>query len=419
MRIIMRDVIFMATQETTPPDQSSYRWLMLALVWFLYASFGMIHRSISPLVTPIIADLQMTYSQMGLVLGSWQLTFIAAAALAGAALDKWGIRRALFFGTVVMALSIGLRYFTTGFWTFLIVVALFGVGGPMISVGCPKTIALWFSGKDRGTAVGIYMTGPWLGGAFALAATNRLFMPLTGHSWRLTFACYGALALGVAFLWWFLAREAESPEDAGSYELKKVFLKLIKVRNVRILILCGLLTFAINHGFTNWLPKILETKGLSPTMAGFAASIPLLAGIPALLIIPRYVPPHYRGRFIAWMTLVLAVSSWPVAYHGGAFIYLGLVLYGMSVCTLFPLFSLILMDTPEVGSRYMGSAGGIFFSISEIGGFMGPVAVGALVDWIGSFQASIYFVSGLSLLIFALTFLLEGQNPPEPSQPQS
>ncbi len=407
----------MGTNRTKPSDESSYRWVMLALVWFVYASFGMIHRSISPLITPIIADLQMTYSQMGLVLGSWQLTFIAAAALAGAALDKWGIRRSLFFGTIVMALSIGLRYFATGFWTFLIVVSIFGIGGPMISVGCPKTISLWFKGKDRGTAVGIYMTGPWLGGAFALAATNKVFMPLTGHSWRLTFACLGVLTISVALLWWFFAREADASTDSGGYEIKKVFVKLIRVRNVRILLLSGLFSFAINHGFTNWLPKILETKGLTPTMAGFASSIPLLAGIPALLIIPRFVPPHYRGRFIAWMTLVIALSSWPVAYYDGVFVYLGLALYGVSVCTLFPLFSLILMDTPEVGSRYMGSAGGIFFSISEIGGFMGPVAVGALVDWIGSFHASVYFVSGLSLLIFALTFLLEDQSPPESKRP--
>ena len=407
----------MGTHQTKPPDESSYRWVMLALVWFLYVSFGMIHRSISPLITPIIADLQMTYSQMGLVLGSWQLTFIAAAALAGAALDKWGIRRSLFLGTIVMALSIGLRYFTTGFWTFLIVVALFGIGGPMISIGCPKTIALWFKGKERGTAVGIYLTGPWLGGAFALAATNKVFMPLTGHNWRLTFAYYGMLTLSVAFLWWFFAREAESSQDSGGYEIKRVFMKLIKVRNVRILLLSGLFSFAIHHGYTNWLPKILEAKGLSPTMAGFASSIPLLAGIPTLLIIPRLVPPHWRGRFIAWMTLVIALSLWPMIYYDGVFIYLGLAMYGMSVCTLFPLFSLILMDTPEVGSRYMGSAGGIFFSVSEIGGFMGPLAVGALVDWVGSFQAAVYFVSGLSLLIFALTFLLEDQSTPESKRP--
>ena len=59
------------------PDK--YRWVMLALLWLLYMSFGAIVRSLSPLVTPILADLKMSYSQMGLVMGSWQLTYIGAA----------------------------------------------------------------------------------------------------------------------------------------------------------------------------------------------------------------------------------------------------------------------------------------------------------------------------------------------------
>ncbi len=65
-----------------------YRWVMLALLWLLYMSFGAIVRSLSPLVTPILADLKMSYSQMGLVMGSWQLTYIGAAFAAGILIDK-------------------------------------------------------------------------------------------------------------------------------------------------------------------------------------------------------------------------------------------------------------------------------------------------------------------------------------------
>jgi len=42
---------------------------MLAMLWLLYAFFGLVYRSISPLVTPILADLDMSYSQMGFVRG--------------------------------------------------------------------------------------------------------------------------------------------------------------------------------------------------------------------------------------------------------------------------------------------------------------------------------------------------------------
>ena len=85
----------------------------------------------------------------------------------------------------------------------------------------------------------------------------------------------------------------------------------------------------------------------------------------------------------------------------------GLILYGVTSCTLVPLLTLILMDTPEVGSRYMGSAGGLFFCISEIGGFLSPMVVGVLVDWTGDFLVGGYVIMLLGLAIFILTFLIQ------------
>ena len=154
------------------PYPASYRWLVLGLVWLLYVCHGIVLRSPSPLITPMLKDLDMSYSQMGFVLGSWQLTYLVVAIAAGIILDKWGLRKSLFLGAIIIALSAALRYFAQGFGTLLPMVALFGVGGPMISIGAPKAIAMFFRGKDRGTAIGIYTTGPWVGQMTALAATN-------------------------------------------------------------------------------------------------------------------------------------------------------------------------------------------------------------------------------------------------------
>jgi len=383
---------------------------MLALLWLLYASFGIIYRSLSPLITPILADLNMSYSQMGFVLGSWQLTYIGAAVMAGFLIDRWGIRRSLFFGTIVISLSVGLRYFSQGFGTFLPIVALFGIGGPLISVGSPKTIALWFQGKDRGTAVGIYLTGPWLGGAFAFAATNRFIMPLMGHNWRLTFALYGFVTLAIAAVWWFLARDVETGDGRKDIGMRRVFKALVKVRNVQVILVLGFLTFSITHGFMNWLPKIFESKGFSPTMAGYASSAPLLAGIPSLLVLPRIIPPHRRGSAIGIMAAAVALSIWLFFTLTGPPMFVALILYGVTSCTLVPLLTLLLMETPEVGQKYMGSAGGLFFCISEIGGFMSPFVVGVLVDWTGAFLAAGYFVIALALAIFCMSFMIRDKD---------
>jgi nitrate/nitrite transporter NarK len=103
----------------------------------------------------------------------------------------------------------------------------------------------------------------------------------------------------------------------------------------------------------------------------------------------------------------------------GVLSYSGLVLYGAGSNTLFPLITLSLMDTPEVGSKYMGSAGGLFFCVSEIGGFMAPLVIGLFVDWTGGFTATAYFMAFLCLAVFGLSFLVQNTKTtlPRPDKP--
>jgi len=384
------------------PYQNPYRWVILGLLWLVYAVFGLVIQSIAPLVTPILRDLDMSYAQMGLILGSWQLTYILVAIIAGTIIDKWGTRKSLTAGVVIIGISAALRYFPNGFGTMLLAVALFGVGGPLISVGIPKTVSVWFTGKNRGTAVGVYMTGPRVGGLLVLALTNSLVMPLTGYSWRLTFVCYGLLTIAVALLWSLLGRDARSTESTESTSMREVFGRIIRVRNVRVIFVIGLLAFVISHGFTNWLPKILEVGGLSPAVAGFAASIPIWIGTPTLVVVPHMVAPHARGRFIALSSVVVTISLLLLAMTSGIPLIIGLVIYGLAYAWVLPLLVLILMDLPEVGSKYMGSASGMYFCVAELGGFLGPLTVGAIKDWAGGFLAAVCFLAGLSFVrVFA------------------
>ena len=91
-----------------------YRWIILALLWLLYTVFGMVARSIFPLVTPILDDLHLSYSQMGIILGSWQLTYILVALVAGTILDRWGVYKSIFAGAIIIGLSAALRYLAEG-----------------------------------------------------------------------------------------------------------------------------------------------------------------------------------------------------------------------------------------------------------------------------------------------------------------
>lgn len=380
------------------PPTLRYRWVMLGLVWLLYFVFGVYTRCLAPLVTPILKDLNIQFIQMGFILGSWQFTYIAFAAVDGAIIDRWGLKKSILAGTIVMGLSVMLRCFAGGFIPLLFCVCLIGIGGPMISIGCPKAISLWFNDSERGLATGIYMTAPSLGGLAALSTANSIVMPLTENSWRLTFVVYGALAFIGAIAWSLAAKDIQKPETTGKTGVLAVFSDLVRLRTVQLILLMGLLSFTIMHGFDNWIPQILESRGVTPTAAGFTASIPLVVSIPALLLIPRIIPPRARGYAIAAMFMVVALSLVLVATGSGMSLTVGLALYGLSSMPTMPLLMLILMESPEVGSKYIGSAAGLFFCVAEIGGFSGPFLLGVVRNTTGDFLASTLLIATLSVI---------------------
>ena len=385
-------------------DQGRYKWVMLVLLWLLYVAFGIVARSIFPLVTPILKDLSINYSQMGLILGSWQLTYIPAAMMAGGILDGWGVRKAILAGAVIIALSAFLRCFANGFFFMLIAVALFGVGGPMVSIGGPKAISEWFTGKSRGSAVGIYTTGNWIGGFIALSVTNSVVMPLVGYSWRAAFMLYGVMVLAVVLLWYLFYKEPQLEITTAPPAIRRVFYGLVKISAVRILLVMGLLSFAVGHGFSSWLPNILEVKGLSPSSAGWAAALPLATGIPAVLLMPGMIPAYKRGHALAGCSLITLVSLFAVMKANGAALYGALMMFGFFSSPFMPLMLLMLMDLPKVEPRHMGAAGGMFFCVGEIGGFAGPLAMGVLVDVTGTFFTGAIFLASLCLAMFCMSF---------------
>ena len=257
--------------------------LCWGLVWLLYASFGITSGTIAPLVDPIIDDLGMTYSQMGLVLGAWQLVYIVTAYPLGALIDKLGVRRSLGIGIFIVWLSLVLRGVATDFPTLFLAVALFGVGGPIISIGAPKVVSLWFQGNQRGLAAGIYTTGPVSGAAIALATAASVVMPLTG-TWRGISLVYGGVVLVVMLLWWVFARDIESPpvsagrREEASVSLLETLRALLRIRNVQVIVVLAVATFLLNHGLNNWLPTLLQEKDMTLSQAGFWTAVSTLGG---------------------------------------------------------------------------------------------------------------------------------------------
>ena len=72
---------------------------------------------------------------------------------------------------------------------------------------------------------------------------------------------------------------------------------------------------------------------------------------------------------------------------------------------------LTMMDTPEVGSEYMGIAGGLYFTVGEVGGFAGPSLLGWLRDSTGDFVAGLSVLAALNVVMVSVAFLIKETKP--------
>ena len=384
-----------------------YRWAVLFGVWLIYFSFGLCIASMAPLVAEIAPDLGVSNSGMGAVLGAWQLTYIVAALPLGALLDRTGVALGLLMSGIVMAGSLTLRGFAESELHLFLAVAVFGLGGPLISIGAPKLIALWFTGASRGMAMGIYMTGPALGGIFAFSLANSVLLPMTG-SWRGVMWLLAGFVFAAGLAWWVLSRHPEARARDGKVtglskgDSLRAFAEIARLRTVQIVLLMSIGIFTLNHGLNNWLPEILRAKGMTAVQAGFWASIPTVVGVIGALTIPRFATPQRRVKIMFMLFLALGVATVLLHAMPGEALITGLVLQGIARSSMMTVAILLLMEAPGVPPERAGMAGGMFFTVAEIGGVTGPLSIGIVSDLSGGFTVPLIMLSGVVALLLAL-----------------
>ena len=386
--------------------QPSFRWIMLALMSLLYGCFGLAVTSIAPLVDTISKELSINSSQMGTILGAWQLVYIVLAYQSGSLLDRFGVKRSVAAGAIAIALSLFVRALAVDFITLLLAVIIFGLGGSMISVGSPKVASMWFHGRQRGMATSISFAGSILGSVIGMALTSAVVVPLLGN-WRLAFVFYGVITVIATFVWLLLAKnqvpssdETGDPDQVRAGNLKQI----IAIDNVKLIVVLGFSVFLLNHGLRNWLPVLLIEKGVSEANAGFLAAIPMVVGMITMLVIPSVVKSGYRRPTVIVLLVIAGLTVLPLALGEGAVVLVFLVISGAVRQPLNSLLLLLLMDTKGVGSARIGAAGGLFFAVSEIGGFGGPFIVGVLRDITGDAQLGIIVIGLVMLVLTPLTF---------------
>ncbi len=395
------------------PDHP-YRWLVLAGCWLLYFIFGLSITGLAPLVSLIMPQLSISASAMGVVLGAWQFVYIFVAIPLGLMLHRFGPGRMLIAGAVIIAASGFARAASGSYGALLAAVALFGLGGPILSAGIPQTIGRWFRGPERGLAMGVYITGPAIAGIIAYSSTHAVLLPWLGGDWRAVLRLWAWCAIIAAGIWlaiWLggrrLAGASRTPgAEAGSGSGLAAAREMLGDRRVLLLLLAAIGSFTIDHGLRNWLPEIIRASGRSAEEAGFLAALPVLVGVGSALIFPRLATLERRALILRSLYALSAAGLVLLHAWTPSLLIAGLVLAGAASGAVMTVTLLTLIEQEVVGPDRAGLAGGLFFSLAEIGGVGGPVLIGVARDTTGGFAAALWLLAGLACLLIANTFAI-------------
>lgn len=384
-------------------------WLAVAGVFGVYFAFGFAIGVMGPLIDEISSDLGLSRSSMGSILGAWALVYVFTAVPAGAIVDRLGLRWSMMLGGLSIAISLLLRSVATGGLSLFAGVAVFGIGGPLVSIATPKLVASLFDEDGRRLPTGIGVSAPALGSGVALAFTNPVLLPLVGDDWRRVMLIGAGIAFAMTLGWMYASRAVSHVKPQLVPTDRSMLIRLLRLRSMRRILLISLLSFFFSHAYNNWLPEVLAEAGNSDNVAGYLSALSITVGILGSLTIARLVPSRLRSFALGAIFVVMGVLVTLLEILPVGSLIVTLAVLGFVRAGVIPLLFLEIMGDPDIDLGDIGAATGLFFAVGEIGGFSGPFAFGAAADATDGFKISLMLLSAAAFAAAAAAVLLARQ----------
>lgn len=371
------------------------------------------------------ADLGLTATQFGLAAGIFYFGYCLVEVPSNLALHRFGARRWL----ARIMMSWGVLSAATAFVhdanSFYVVRFLTGIAEAGFFPGIIYYLSIWFPVAYRARILAWFMVAIPLSSVVS-GPLSAWLLTLDGayglHGWQWLFLIEGlpAVLLGVVTL--FLLSDSPSKaswltdEERGALMSKiasesaghQPMSVLAALKDVRVLLLCVIyFCFLVGVlGVAIWLPQILKEHGLTTMQIGFVSTLPYLAACIGMVAWARLVDrsKNYRRHYVIACLLAAAGFGFSVVFESLVPSMVGLIIavVGMNSARA-PFFSI-----PPKFLTGAAAAGGVALinSFGNLGGFLGPYAVGWLRDTTGSFSAGLYALTGMLFLSALLAMTL-------------
>lgn len=234
--------------------------LVLAALWLMMFSASAQIMIVSPILLEIADALGTPVKSLGWLISSYTVSLAVVALITGPISDAIGRRRILLFGTGSMALTLYLHAMVDSFTSMLIVRALAGAAGGMLSGAAVSYVGDYFPYERRGWATGWIMSGMAVGQILGIPLGKKLAASF-GFRWPfLMFAVTMTVATLLVALFVpqpDVKRGAERLSIVGSL---RNYGKLLRQRPVVVASAAYLLMYASIGLYVVYLPLWMETE---------------------------------------------------------------------------------------------------------------------------------------------------------------
>jgi MFS family permease len=365
-------------------------------IWAIYAGgliAGAYMTKVAPALPGLRDELGLTLVESGFIATTFNLMGMLVGMLAGVLCDRFGHKRLALSGLVILCLGGMLGAFAHEFWSLLVTRFLEGVGFIAFVVSAVALMnAAAATQGDRAKALGLWSSYMPTGGTIALLAAPAL---IAAWGWRglWTALAIAALVVAIAF-----GRVVPVSRYGQVSSLRLVAESLTRAGNITLALLFAFYV-AQWTSIMVWLPTFLiDEHRASSSAAALMTALFVLTNIPGNLgggwLLARGVP---RG------TLVIAGAAIAAICEVGmltdmlpAGVRFALVLVFSTAIGVIPACVFAGLPVHARTPQHIGTANGIVMQASQIGQFLGPLALAWIATYFGGWQASLW-----ALLAFA------------------
>ena len=356
-------------------------------------------------------ELLLTHAQTSLLFTAPILMLVALAIPGGIIADRIGFRKAAGIGIIIVAVGAMLRSLATDAPSLLAFTFIYGIGIGLSFPNLSKLVSSWVPQEKAGVATGIFTAGLVGGPALALASTIPIVFPITNTT-QGVFLTWGITPVITAILWWVLVKDPprNSLHNETATKTSISYRRVLRDKHLWLIATIFLLHNLFFYTWTGWMPTLIRMKGATPELAGLITSVVLWVAIPTLFLMPRLAYKlGVRKPFVLVPAIVLALAALGAIYTNITMSWLLMVIVGIANVTRFS--TILALPTEIMSKEEIGTASGLVLSIGYIGGIIGPLIGGRILDLTGNLNQSLILLIGISIAAAVLASRLPETGP--------